>query len=100
MILGSGLKQGPEGQRGAQAHSDDAPSSDVPAPPSGSIQTLVKNSWSPKHNKSNKPYHFIQINFYWFVYFFLQRNKDGLNDPFAENTVKGESEAELGEVSH
>lgn len=44
MILLSGLKQGPEGQRGTQAHSDDAPSSDVPAPPADSIQALVRNS--------------------------------------------------------
>lgn len=60
MILLSGLERGPEGQRGAQAYSDDAPSSDVLAPPADSIQALVRNSrTSPKHNESNKPYHFI-----------------------------------------
>lgn len=60
MILLSGFKRGPETQKGAQAHSDDAPPSDVLAPPADSIQALVRNSSaSPKHNKSNKPYHFI-----------------------------------------
>lgn len=41
MILLTGLERGPEGQRGAQAHSDDT---GVLAPPADIIQALVRNS--------------------------------------------------------
>lgn len=44
MILLSGLKRGPEGERGSQAYFDDAPSKDLLAPPAVRTHALVRNS--------------------------------------------------------